>query len=71
MFSLKLAVCVCILFTIGIEAAPEPTPWCAYPPCYPTHNRGSDNTETQARAELCLVVQLLLLLTLNLCDCEK
>merc|ERR1711970_658259 len=36
MFSLQLAVCVCVLFSIGIEAAAEPKPWCAYHPCYYT-----------------------------------
>merc|ERR1719431_1324377 len=38
MFSLKLVVCVCVIFTNGIEAAPEPKPepqtWCLYPPCF-------------------------------------
>merc|ERR1711970_116511 len=33
MVSLKLVVCVCVLFTIGIEAAPEPKPWCIPPRC--------------------------------------
>merc|ERR1712002_591398 len=33
MVSLKLAVCVCVLFNIGIEAAPEPKPEAR--PCWP------------------------------------
>merc|ERR1712002_1030164 len=34
MFSLKLIVCVCVLFSIGIKAAPGPKPWCPYWGCY-------------------------------------
>merc|ERR1711970_1374497 len=33
-FSLQLTVCVCVLFSIGIEAAPEPKPCGFYYPCY-------------------------------------
>merc|ERR1719209_1208326 len=58
MLSLKLAVCVCLLFTMGIEGAPEPKPYSPYlgPPYYnraggwgrPTapwlyYNRGGDS----------------------------
>merc|ERR550519_3167744 len=39
MLSLKLAVCVCLLFTMGIEGAPEPKPCPPYL-CPPYYNRG-------------------------------